>query len=311
MATFKSGEVHQSTAFADQALALAWGAWSELGVSGWTQTHANWAVDPEPLIVFTAFLGDDDPRLRDEATDWCIQNWRYVSKSRLKAIIRDVPEADRPAVGEFTATVGAHTGIAWPAASEPRPYVPTSRSTLPSLDRASLVWIRLRAMFGVGARTEVIRHFLAQPDRRPGLTEIAQATSYTKRNIAEACDQLARAGVLTSRRTGNRLSYALARRAELEAFVGDLPGVRPDWGPVLRVTHELVQLERQAATSTGRTLPVKVRSTLDRIDHDLRDLRVAPVAGNVSGDALWPAVQALGASTLGCWAIGHWGTPPA
>lgn len=39
-----------AASFADRALALAWGAWAELGVSGWASTHGNWAVDPEPLI---------------------------------------------------------------------------------------------------------------------------------------------------------------------------------------------------------------------------------------------------------------------
>ena len=57
---------------------LCWGAWSELGVSGWSRTHVTWAIDPEPLIVFTA-IADLDPRLRDEALDWCIRNSRHVS----------------------------------------------------------------------------------------------------------------------------------------------------------------------------------------------------------------------------------------
>ena len=78
----------------DQAVALAWGAWTELGVSGWTATHRDWAVDPEPLVLFTGRLGDTDPRLRDEATDWCVQHWRYVSKTRLKNLQRRQPVAD-------------------------------------------------------------------------------------------------------------------------------------------------------------------------------------------------------------------------
>ena len=56
---------------------LCWGAWSELGVSGWSRTHMTWAIDPEPLIVFTA-IADLDPRLRDEALDWCIRNSRHA-----------------------------------------------------------------------------------------------------------------------------------------------------------------------------------------------------------------------------------------
>ncbi len=29
-----------------QAVDLCWGAWSELGVSGWGRTKQNWAIDP-------------------------------------------------------------------------------------------------------------------------------------------------------------------------------------------------------------------------------------------------------------------------
>jgi hypothetical protein len=47
-----------------------------LTAARWTRTHTDWAIDLEPLIMFTAALGDEDPRLRDEATDWCIRNGR-------------------------------------------------------------------------------------------------------------------------------------------------------------------------------------------------------------------------------------------
>ena len=81
-----------TSTFADDALALAAGAWSELGVSGWISSHADWAIDPEPLILFTVWLGDADPRLRDESTDWCVQNWRFISKARLKNLLGAQPE---------------------------------------------------------------------------------------------------------------------------------------------------------------------------------------------------------------------------
>lgn len=308
MATSNPSTPPDRVPFAEQAVALAWGAWSELGVSGWTETHEDWAIDPEPLIVFTALLGDAEPRLRDEATDWCIRNWRYVSKTRLKNTIRSWPGADRSAYGEFVATVGAHAGVAWPGSTEARPYTPTGRSVLPPLDRPSLVWLRLRAMFGLGARTEILRYFLAKPSGRAGVAEIGAATGYTKRNIAEASDHLERAGVLDVRQSGNRFSYGLARRSELEAFVGGFPSLRPDWTALLHVSAELVELERQAATSSPRTLPVKAMATLSRITSDLHALDVLPPSEGVVGASLWPAVEVLGSETLGEWAAGRWPT---
>jgi hypothetical protein len=290
--------------FAGQAVALASGAWSELGVSGWTSTHGDWAVDPEPLILFTAWLGDADPRLRDEATDWCVRHWRYVSKARLKNLVRTQPADVRAAFGEFAATVGQHAGVEWPAATEPRAFKVTGRSALPPLDRPSLVWVRMRAMFGVGARAEILRCFLTGDMRWASVANLSGLTGYAKRNVADECDTLQRAGLLVVRTLANRFYYTLADRERLESFVGDLPPVRPHWTSLLNVARELVALEGRTATPS--TLAVHARKMLDAVEDDLDLLRVAPPRGDVRGAGLWPAVQELGRRTLREWSAGHW-----
>lgn len=299
-------ETRPAPTMAGQAVALAWGAWTELGVSGWTATHGDWAIDPEPLILLTAFLGDRDPRLRDEVTDWCIHHWRYISKTRLRNLLGRQPARAGNAFGEFAATVAAHAPVTWPGATQPRRYTPTGRSALPPLERPSLVWLRLRAMFGVGARSEILRTFLAQSDVPMSAARLAEATSYTKRNIAEECENLQRAGVLSCRTVGNRFDYRLARRSELEAFVGVLPDLRPDWTSLVRIATELVALEEQVATAAPRTLPVKARQTLDRIEPDLVELDIEAPPGDLRGPSLWPAVETLAARTLAAWSTGAW-----
>lgn len=294
--------------FAEQSLALASGAWTELGVSGWTSTHGNWAIDPEPLILFTAWLGDADPRLRDEATDWCVRNWRYVSRARLKNLLREQPDTVQETFGEFAATVGAHAGIGWPGSTEPRRFMVTGRSTLPPLDRPSLVWVRLRAMFGVGARAEIFRCFLSQGGDAMSVARLATATGYTKRNIADECDTLERAGVLSVRLRGNRFYYSLARRSELETFVGELPGVRPSWTAMLNIARELMALEARAHDLSLKTLPVHVRKALRSIADDLDELGIEPPSGNLQGADLWPAMRQLAIDHLGAWSIGRWPT---
>jgi len=166
MTTSRSACRRRSATFAEQPIALAWGAWVELGVSGWTETHSDWAIDPEPLIVFAALLGDEGVRRRDEATDWCVRNWRKVSRTRLKNLVREQPPATRDAFGSFAATVGEHAGVTWPDTSQPRRFMVTGRSSVPQLDKPSMVWLRLRAMFGLGARTEILRYFPSQTDGR-------------------------------------------------------------------------------------------------------------------------------------------------
>lgn len=291
--------------FAEQSLALVSGAWTELGVSGWTSTHSNWAIDPEPLILFTAWLGDADARLRDEATDWCIQNWRQMSRARLKNLLRDQPDEVREAFGEFAATVSAHAGISWPGETKPRRYTVTGRSTLAPLRRPSLVWIRLRAMFGVGARAEILRCFLSEHGVPMSVARLANAAGYTKRNVADESNALRRAGVLSLHSRGNRFEYSLARRAELEAFVGEVPDVRPNWTALLNVARQLVALEARAEDLSRKTLPVHVRTTLRLIEDDLDELGIEPASDSVQGADLWPTVRRLGIDHLGAWSIGQ------
>jgi hypothetical protein len=310
MATSNRVRRRPAATFAEQATAVAWGAWVELGVSGWTETHHAWAIDPEPLIVFTAFLGDEDARLRDEATDWCVRNWRYVSKTRLKNLVREQPPAVRDAFGVLAATVGEHAGVVWPFASEPRRFTVTGRSAAPQLDKPSMVWLRLRAMFGIGARTEILRYFLSREDGRSSAAAISAATNYTKRNVSEECETLAQAGVLSVRPTGNRFYYSLANRAQLEAFVGVMPAVRPNWVAMFDVARQLVSLEAAAATGTSRTLAVKVRKAIDGIEDDLDELEVDPPSSDIRGEDLWPAIRSLGTATLGEWSLGRWHQPP-
>ena len=294
--------------FLDQGLALAWGSWAELGVSGWTATHQDWAIDPEPLIVFTAFLADADPRLRDEATDWCIRNWRHVSKTRLKNLVAGQTAAGQEAFGALSATVSTHAGVSWPHQTETRPFTVTGRSTAPPLAQPSMVWLRLRAMFGLGARAEIMRYFLTT-DAAPqaSVAAIASAIQYTKRNVADECEALADAGMLAVRTVRNRYLYSLAKRAELEALVAPLPTIRPNFSTILDVARELIELEEQATSSAVRTLPVKARKVLDRIEDDLDELGIEPPTA--TGSDLWAAMQELGTGTLGAWSLGRWNLP--
>ncbi|MGI8793257.1 MAG: winged helix-turn-helix domain-containing protein [Acidimicrobiales bacterium] len=295
--------------FSEHALTFASGAWTELGVSGWTTSHGDWAIDPEPLILFTAWLGDRDPRLRDEATDWCIRNWRYISKARLRNLLRKQPHDVANAFGEFAATVGERTGVIWPGATEPRPYAVTGRSRLAPLRRPSLAWIRLRAMFGVSARAEILRCLLSHDPGSMSVVRLASASGYTKRNVADECAALERAGVLSVRSTGNRFYYGLARRAQLESFVGDLPKIRPDWTAMLNIARELVKLEEGAEGFPTRTLPVHVRKVIRLIQGELDELGIDVPLNDMRGTELWAAACQLGTELLGAWSAGRWTDP--
>jgi len=104
-------------ALRDQLLDLLWSLWSEMGVPGWARRHQAWAIDPEPLIVFTALLGASDPRLRDESIRWCLRNAHYVSALRLRNLLQTASPAVLRSWGPYAATVNAHTRAEWPHAT--------------------------------------------------------------------------------------------------------------------------------------------------------------------------------------------------
>lgn len=301
MATSKQ---HRAT-LAQHQLALLWGAWVELGVSGWQRTHSDWAIDPEPLIIATAALGDLDPRLRDEALDWCIQQWRYISRVRLRNLLRKQPRDVHEAWGPFAATVSQHAGVQWPSATSAFRYTTTGRSSCESMERPSRAWVRLRGMFGLGARTEILRYFLSR-SRRATVSTIAATIGYAKRNVADECDTLANAGVLRARSEANRFYYALARESALRDFVGDIAPVRPDWSALFAVTNSLVSLEESSQSMSHSALMVESHRMAQTLDEDLDslDIEERPDLGN--RDNYWPSVRAFAERHMAAWAAGEW-----
>jgi len=290
----------------DQALNFYWGVWSELGVSGWGRTHTNWGIDPEPLIIYTAALGDADPRLRDEATDWCVHYSPYVSRVRLRNLLRDQTVEFLEHWGEFAATVNARAGVNWPRAQAERSgFRVTGRSALRSLSEPSLVSLRFRALFGIAARTEILRYLLFHTGRQATVAVIADATAYTKRIVADECEGLERAGALSMRVVGNRFYYSLARSSALEKFVGDLPAIFPDWCALLHLVKVLIELEEASEELPHDLLVIEGRRALRRIENDLEALDIEGPA-NLQGPAFVSEMLDWTRAIFGELAKGKW-----
>jgi hypothetical protein len=168
-----------------------------------------------------------------------------------------------------------------------------------------MAWIRLRAIFGVSARSEIIRCLLSQ-DGAASVARLAAIIGYTKRNVADECETLQLAGVLSVRSTGNRFYYSLAHRPALEKFVGELPHNLPDWTSILRIARELIALEESFTQLSLQTFPVRVKKTLRLIEDDLAELGIERSFDNIEGTELWPAVREFGMKILGAWSIGQY-----
>ena len=287
----------------DNAIALAWSLWAEMGVSGWQRNHTSHAIDPERLILFTAFIGDADARLRDESTDWCIAYGRYVSAARLRNLLATQTPEVRAAFAGIAATVNAHSNLRWPSATQARPYARTRRSAIADFAGPSLVVLRLRALFGVGARAEVVRAFLADPSARVSAADVATHAGYTKRNVAEAMDALRVAGLLQVHALRNQRLYGLADAEWLTSLPGGLPESWPWWSSVFRVLEGLISGMRAMDRLTPKVRTIEASAILRDLRSDLEQVGVRLSQEELGPDA-WATMRRLATGLPEAWAAG-------
>ncbi|HEY8815784.1 MAG TPA: winged helix-turn-helix domain-containing protein [Candidatus Dormibacteraeota bacterium] len=266
------------------ALDLAWSLWGELGIEGMRRRHDWQAVDLEPLIIFTSYIGNSDSRLRANSIDWCIANARFASAFRLRNLAGQAGPSMREAFGRYAATVKAHAKVPWPAKGDPLALWTSEHIGTPDLRRPSLIQLRLRAFVGVSARAEILKLMLAEPDRGHAASALAEVAGYGKGSISQALDLLTKAGILYVQPTANRLVYRLAHPAELAGALQWLPAVFPDWWPVFKVTEAIAELAHGPSISAGAQV-VRAQRVLKGIEPDLRRLGIAEHAPIPTGPA--------------------------
>lgn len=276
-----------STQLHENALNLLWSLWSELGVSSWTRRHAQWAVDPEPLILFTAGSIELDPRLRDESIDWCVHYGRYVSVTRLRNLLRVEPDERRSSFETFAATVNAHSDLRWPSRHEAREYRRTGRSTVSSFTPPALIALRLRALFGVGARADILRVFVAEPSHLFTSSDLVPYVNYTKRNMDKALDSLAIAGLLEVVAVRNQHRYRLRDPSRLLGFVGERPQVYPRWTPIFRWLAAVLDIASRADELEQMVQRVEVRRVFRQIEPYVAAAGLIAPPVEISGDGTW------------------------
>jgi hypothetical protein len=283
--------------FQEHLIDLLWGLWEELGVSGVVpRHHGDVFIDPEPLIVFTALHGNLDPRLRDESIDWVISYGSYVSKARIKSLRRDWSAEADSSFAAYSATVNKHADLGWPDDHrQALTFRPRARAVLKDLTAGPLISLRIRAMFGVSARAELIRVFVSRPDTTFTATELAQETNYVRRQVIRALDSLQFAGLVRPFRAGANTRYALARPNDVETIVATRPARFPHWGSIFGLFHDLLGLLEQGARSGTVEAAVAARHFIEEhgIELERNEIAIPQLPASV---AAWSALQR--------WAIG-------
>lgn len=276
----------------EQALAeLAWSLWTELGVSGMVRRHSDWNIDLEPLIVLTAALVDVDPRLRDESTDWCVRYARLVAAVRLRTLLGRADTETVTAFDEYAATVRAHVRTNWPGSGTPRAYQPTGGSYLDILDRPAHFGVRQRALFGTGARAEIVRLLASDTDRTFSAAELADEAAYTKRAVEQELETLRLAGIVTWTVVHGRRRIRVARREDLLAFVGSRPRLMPRWVPLVRILLGGLRIVARVESKPPIVRAVESNTFLREVHSDIEQAGLVRPDPSVKGIGLWDEVE--------------------
>ncbi len=206
-----------------QAVELAWRHWTALGVAGVAPLPEH-AIDLEALIAFTPFVAVIDPRLARECADWCVRIApSFVSISRLRQLVRLMPPRgdDPDDLPKFL--------LEGPKGRDHR-VKQSGKSRVPRLDHPSLIQLRSRHIFGVGARADILVALATRP-RGAGTAQISSILpiGYTRPTVATVMAELAGAGVLEKLTGKHGASYKLLKGAPLRALLAPLPRRTPSW----------------------------------------------------------------------------------
>jgi len=276
----------------DENLALfAWSLWTELGVAGLKRNHQDFAVTPEELIILTSALSQFDPRLRDEALDWCIQYHRFISPIRLQILAKKYKDFIATPFSIFSATYNTFAPTKWAVLKENNPLKlhPSGKSSLRNFETPSMIDFKLRSLFGVNVRADVLS-FLLTEKRENYIASDLLETGYSKSRIAEILADLALGGLLIESQVRNQLHYSFIKRNQLAKLLGTIPKKMVRWDRILAVILPIRACIVATENSPISVRAIDMRNLLSNLSRELSQLKLTPPPMQKDLETYWTDV---------------------
>ncbi|CDZ81679.1 hypothetical protein BN1013_02215 [Candidatus Rubidus massiliensis] len=261
---------------------LAWSLWTELGVLGNIRRHSHTLIHLEELIILTAVIGNYDPRLREEALDWCSSYHHFVSLSRLKSLVKKLGPSIFEPYSIFATSLNKIASSNWPTFTEVLPikFVPSKKSVLPTLSNPALLQLRLRSFFGVGARADLFTRFLIEMEDSFTASDVLEI-GYSKRSLADILDSLTLSGFLIATKDRNQKKYELVKVEQFKSLIGELPQFCPPWNRILQVLISLHFNLNMSENSSHFSKTILLPKELEKNKNILKSIHLSlPIFGN-------------------------------
>jgi len=287
--------------FRELILNFLWRQWSALGVAGDARTSDSWFIDPEALLLFTTTQARFDPRLFDEMLDWLWGNAHSINVQRLKNLQNGVALGHPRIVAAIASWLSKRSSLnKWallaqredPGLPEPlfiqkdlKPFPmfgaedetflhyrwrrnPIKRRELsqpPNPHQSATLLSKLRALFGVTARCEVLLWLLTHESGRPA--DIARATSWFPKTVENTLNEMAASGLIRSARNGREKHYWIKHEEWGFLRSWTKPDGFPQWIEWPRLFSALERIMFQL--SRADLSPILLASELRRVMEDL------------------------------------------
>ena len=272
---------------------LLWSLWTEMGISGWSRNHEDWCLDPEPLLLFTASCADISPRIREESMAWAVEHFKLLSASRLKNLLKETPlmkaGIEKEIPQEYLATIRLHTHLKLPTEVSGKRLNRLKRNPSLHLSRPSMLSFRLRSIFGVGARAEVLKLFLLDPYTDFSAAHLVdESVGFSKRAIQNLLEELTEANFLSRRVRSNTQIYRLNKIQELSALTDFEPLRSPQWLYLFEAIVGLrsIQLKKRPSKPVDVLL---LREKAKEIEAAIKRAGVRPIPFKASRGQFWEA----------------------
>jgi len=286
-----------------------WREWSTLGVLGTSAIEAHWIIDPEVLLLLTSEIARHEARLFDEVLDWLHANSRWISTQRLRTLHTKYGIGDARVLSAVARIMMKHdppTKWSKLAAGTPlkeksieplfrhgyqallstvenpdpdfaalgliRPIIATrSLSQLVAMKQPCALTFRLRALFGLGMRADILCYLLTHDGAHP--SGVAQALGYSQKRVQDTLIEMAASGLVFIRPSGRIKIYWLDH-GQWEEFLTSKKAPFPAWVNWPLLARGLTTLWRGIwAIGSDQTddyvISSKMRTTMRQAQDDL------------------------------------------
>lgn len=215
--------------FRDAMKDFLWDQWVSIGVAGSARGNGvPFVIDPEALLLATTRFAGADHRLMGEVMDWLHQNGDVLSMQRIKGLVGDPGMADVPRLVGFAEEMVRSKKMGWKvllkldsadvASLSKSNRVRESRgmSLPPDTEEVGAFLFRLRYMFGVNARAEVIAWLLTHEGGHPA--RIARETGWFSKSIQAILNDMEKSGLVRVQAGRREKVFELDREKWLALF---------------------------------------------------------------------------------------------